>query len=58
MVFYQVSEFFAADYARGLRWNDPRLNITWPGEVTTISKKDQEWGNFDLALLSPLNGMV
>lgn len=57
MVFYQVSEFFAADYARGLRWNDPQLNITWPGEVTVISKKDQEWGNFDIALLSPLKGL-
>lgn len=57
-VFYQVSEFFAPDYYRGVRWNDPRLNITWPGEVTVISKKDQEWGDCDLAYFAPLRGMT
>lgn len=29
-VFYQVSEFYQPDAYRGLRWDDPAFNITWP----------------------------
>ena len=57
MVFYQVDEFFEPDYYRGLRWNDPQLNIIWPEEVTVISKRDQEWEAYDLARLDILKGM-
>lgn len=44
-IFYQMSEAYHPGSARGLRWNDPRLGIDWPLEVTSISKRDQE---FDL----------
>src|SRR5262249_17486140 len=40
-VFYQMSEFHAPDAARGIRWNDPLLGISWPVEVTSISPKDR-----------------
>jgi dTDP-4-dehydrorhamnose 3,5-epimerase len=46
-IYYQMSEFFAPEYARGLRWNDPLFNINWPQKVTTISVKDQNWPDFD-----------
>ena len=29
-VFYQMSEFYAPERARGVRWNDPSFGIPWP----------------------------
>jgi dTDP-4-dehydrorhamnose 3,5-epimerase len=42
-VFYQISEFFAPDFARGLRFDDPKLGIKWPLPVATIAEKDRNW---------------
>ena len=39
-IFYQMSEFYQADAARGIRWDDPELNITWPLPEPIISPKD------------------
>jgi dTDP-4-dehydrorhamnose 3,5-epimerase len=47
-VFYQMSEFYTPECARGVRWNDPAFNITWPLGVKVISKKDAEYPNFAL----------
>jgi len=46
-IFYQMSEFYAPEAARGLRWDDPRLGIVWPMADRTISKKDTEYANLD-----------
>jgi len=46
-VFYQMSAFYAPDYARAVRWNDPRFNIHWPDADRTISEKDQKIEDFD-----------
>jgi dTDP-4-dehydrorhamnose 3,5-epimerase len=58
MVFYQVSEFYAPDYYRGLRWDEPTLHIDWPEKVTVISKRDQDWAEFNLDSLEALKGLV
>jgi dTDP-4-dehydrorhamnose 3,5-epimerase len=42
-VFYQMSEFFAPALARGLRYDDPKLGISWPLPLSAISEKDQAW---------------
>jgi len=42
-IFYQMSEFYAPQAARGIRWNDPRAGVVWPETDRTISKKDQEY---------------
>jgi dTDP-4-dehydrorhamnose 3,5-epimerase len=42
-VTYLVGEFYNRDAERGLRYNDPALNIQWPHEVTVISDKDANW---------------
>lgn len=47
-VFYQMSEFYHAEAARGVRWNDPALGIEWPIPVAVISDKDRSYP--DLAL--------
>ena len=40
-VFYQMSEFYNPQAARGLRWDDPELDIEWPGQVSVISEGDR-----------------
>lgn len=48
-VFYQVSEFYASDAERGIRWNDPVFNVQWPGmEKMIISEKDRNWPDYDV----------
>ena len=42
-VFYQMSEYYSPDAARGVRWDDPKLKIAWPVEVTAISAKDSSY---------------
>jgi dTDP-4-dehydrorhamnose 3,5-epimerase len=45
-VFYQMSEFYRPEYARGLRWNDGSIQIAWPLEPTNISDKDSAYPDF------------
>jgi dTDP-4-dehydrorhamnose 3,5-epimerase len=40
-VFYKVTEPYAADLNRGLRWNDPALGIQWPIDDPLLSDVDQ-----------------
>ena len=47
-VFYQVSEFYTPGSERGVRWDDPAFNISWPREVTCISDKDKSHPAFAL----------
>lgn len=39
-VSYQMSEFFAPEYARGVRWDDSAIEIRWPLPVSCIAPKD------------------
>jgi dTDP-4-dehydrorhamnose 3,5-epimerase len=45
-VFYQMSEFYDAESARGVRWDDPAFQIAWPERVEVISKRDRTYPNF------------
>jgi dTDP-4-dehydrorhamnose 3,5-epimerase len=46
-VFYQMSEFYSPESARGVRWDDPAFQIAWPAEVEVISERDQSYPNFE-----------
>jgi dTDP-4-dehydrorhamnose 3,5-epimerase len=46
-VFYQMSEFYAPDHAKGFRWNDPLFGIVWPSELQTISDRDLSYPDFE-----------
>ena len=48
-VFYQMSEFYQPDAARGFRWNDPQFGIVWPLEPTVMSESDRAYPDFDPA---------
>jgi dTDP-4-dehydrorhamnose 3,5-epimerase len=45
-VFYQMSEFYFPEYAKGIRWNDPAFQIEWPEKITSISEKDMNYSDF------------
>jgi dTDP-4-dehydrorhamnose 3,5-epimerase len=47
-VFYQMSQFYAPERARGFRWNDPVFGIRWPGDVKVISDRDRSYPDFSL----------
>jgi dTDP-4-dehydrorhamnose 3,5-epimerase len=40
-VFYQMSEFYVPELAKGLRWNDPKVRIIWPVENGLVSERDK-----------------
>jgi len=46
-VFYQMSQFYHPECARGIRWDDLTFSVDWPvrGDVI-ISYKDKNWGDF------------
>ena len=39
-VLYQHTQFYNADFERGIRYNDPKLNIKWPIPTTIVSARD------------------
>ncbi|MDB5644923.1 dTDP-4-dehydrorhamnose 3,5-epimerase family protein [Methylobacterium sp.] len=39
-VLYMIDRAYVAAGARGLRWNDPALDVTWPEPVTVIAERD------------------
>ena len=38
---YFHTEFYSPEHEGSVRYNDPLINISWPLEVTDISKRDQ-----------------
>jgi dTDP-4-dehydrorhamnose 3,5-epimerase len=45
-VFYQISQFYAPEHARGIRWNDPAFGIEWPAGERIILERDQSYPDF------------
>lgn len=44
---YMVSNEYAPEHERGLRWDDPAVGIEWPISPTELSAKDTAWPDFD-----------
>ena len=44
--FYQISEFYSPDHARGVRWDDPAFGILWPADGRTIVEHDRGYPDF------------
>lgn len=47
-VFYQMSEFYYPELARGVRWNDPAFGIHWPIPDPLLSDRDRSYPDFVL----------
>jgi dTDP-4-dehydrorhamnose 3,5-epimerase len=45
-VFYQMSQFYVPEYARGVRWDDPAFKVSWPAEQRIISERDRVFPDF------------
>lgn len=46
LVEYFVTQYYAANYERGIRWNDPAFAIDWPVKKAILSEKDAKWPLF------------
>ena len=44
---YLVSDYYAPEQERGIRYNDPKFAINWPIQPLEISDKDAKWPDFD-----------
>lgn len=44
---YLVTEFYAPELERGIRWNDPYFNIKWKADPVVISDKDKNHPDFN-----------
>jgi dTDP-4-dehydrorhamnose 3,5-epimerase len=47
-VFYQISEFYSPEHARGVRWDDPAFGIEWPLDPSVMSDRDRDCPSFIL----------
>lgn len=43
---YQIGGAHAPDAARGIRWNDPALDFTWPFEPELVSERDRNFADY------------
>jgi dTDP-4-dehydrorhamnose 3,5-epimerase len=48
VVYYQMSEYYHPECARGVRWNDPALGIVWSVPAGIISEKDKMYEDLKL----------
>jgi len=46
VVFYQMSEFYHPECARGVRWDDTAFGIEWPISDIIMSEKDKKFQTF------------
>lgn len=45
-VLYMMTEFYAPELARGVRWNDPIFGVEWPIADATLSERDTTYPDF------------
>jgi len=45
-IFYQMSEFYSSEHARGVRYNDPAFDIKWMIANPVMVDRDRNYPNF------------
>jgi dTDP-4-dehydrorhamnose 3,5-epimerase len=45
--FYFVDQWYSPEHERGVRYDDPRFALQWPGSPAVISDKDKRHPDFD-----------
>ena len=45
-VCYQTSAYYAPEYGRGVRWNDPAFDISWPTDPLLMIERDRAYPDF------------
>jgi dTDP-4-dehydrorhamnose 3,5-epimerase len=56
-VVYMMTDFYAPELARGVRWDDPAFGIAWPPDERTIAERDRNYPDFTPAMLRELEGL-
>ncbi len=46
-VFYQMSQFYSPEHARGVRYNDPAFGIEWMLGEPVIGERDRNYSDFN-----------
>jgi dTDP-4-dehydrorhamnose 3,5-epimerase len=46
IVYYQMSEYYHPELARGIRWNDSAFSIKWPVKISIMAAKDHQFPDF------------
>ena len=57
-VIYPVSDYYAPQHERGIRFDDPRFGIEWPLDPVEVSGKDRGWPNFNMDYHLPTEGRL
>ncbi|HLQ69530.1 MAG TPA: dTDP-4-dehydrorhamnose 3,5-epimerase [Gemmatimonadales bacterium] len=47
-VLYQMSEFYAPEAARGIRYDDPAFGIEWPVDAPILLERDRMYPDYQL----------
>lgn len=45
-VFYQMSQFYSPEHARGVRYDDPAFGIGWPIPQPVMAERDRSYPDF------------
>jgi dTDP-4-dehydrorhamnose 3,5-epimerase len=45
-IFYQMSQVYSPEHARGVRWNDPAFAIEWPAAERIMTDRDRTYPDF------------
>lgn len=45
-VFYQMTQIYSADHARGVRWDDPAFGLAWPPGERFINDRDRNYPDY------------
>jgi dTDP-4-dehydrorhamnose 3,5-epimerase len=53
-VFYQMSDYYQPELARGVRWDDPAFEIQWPEDDRIILDRDANYPSLSEKTLSEL----
>lgn len=56
-VVYMMTDFYAPELARGVRWDDPAFGIVWPPDERTIAQRDLDYADFAPAMLRELEAL-
>jgi len=46
-ILYLHTEFYSPSHEGGINYNDPKINIEWPLEITDISERDKSFKLID-----------
>lgn len=55
-VLYEMTDAYAPELGRGLRWNDPALGIELPADVVAIHPRDAAYADLDVDQLNCFQG--